>query len=120
VLEADRAVAGMIRAVVVSKALAKQAQDSGLKRVKLTKDEKANLEVVLDADPALRKSIDVSAAFAPRKGQVLRALGREGARGEAVVVLLSAKAPQGYGSLLQLADDGTILGGLTLRVEPST
>ncbi len=116
-LEADRAAAAMIRAIVMSRTLAKQAQDSGLKRVKLTKSEKANLEVVLGANPTLNASVDMSAAFAPRKGQVLRALKRNGTRGDAAVLVLSPKAPQGYGSLLQLADDGTILGGLTLKVD---
>ena len=116
-LEADRAAAAMIRALVLSKALAKQAEAVGLKRVKLTPDDQADIARLVAAKAELKGKLDTSVGYAPREGLMLDAIKLTGARSEPVVVLLDPKARRGYGSLLQRGGDGSVVGGLTFEVE---
>jgi hypothetical protein len=116
-IKADHAGARMIRALVLSKTLAKQAAEAGLKRVKLTPNDEADLARLLAANAELKGKLDTSVGYAPQEGMMLDGIKLTKARSEPIVVLLDAKARHGYGSLLQLGDGGKVMGGLTFQIE---
>jgi photosystem II stability/assembly factor-like uncharacterized protein len=115
-LSADRAASTMVRAIVLSKALARRAKAARLKRVRLSARERADIARTLKARPELRKTLDTAASYALREGVVLDDIPLEANQGEPLVVLLDPEAEHGYGSLMQLADTGIAVGGFTFQI----
>ncbi len=112
----DRAPAGMIRGIVLSKPLAKLAKETGLKSVKLDETEKAELTRLSKQFPALAKILDSSSAYVSTKAGVwLRGFELKPKSPETIVVLVEPQPRHGYWSLTQWGDDNYELGGFTLQ-----
>jgi len=115
-LAADRAGSSMIRSVVLSKRLSALAKKAKVKQVKLSKDDADELAKLMLESPQLKKQLDTKTAFATNDGVWLENVTLKGKTPEPIVILLSSKAPKNRsGSIIQLARDGTVVGGFTLH-----
>ncbi len=115
-IEADRSAIKIVRAVVLSKGLSKQAKAAGVGRAKLSGEEKEELSRLIESNPALKKTLDVNTAYSIQTGPWLDSIKLSGSKPESLVLILEPDPRQGQGSILQKADDGTIVGGYTLEV----
>jgi hypothetical protein len=112
----DRGAVSLIRGIVLSKRLSAVAKRAGVKRLRLKKDDKDELAKLFNATPSLRRRLDVTAAYAPADGAWLENIRLT--RPEAVepIVILVAPSPRTrHGSIVQRADDGTVVAGFTLQ-----
>ena len=114
-LELDRASVRMIRGIVLSKRLAALAQKVKLKAVRLSADDRDELTKLTQASPRLRRQLHVKTAFAARAGAWLERIQLTADKPEPIVLLVDAAARKGYGSIIQRAADGTVVGGFTLQ-----
>jgi photosystem II stability/assembly factor-like uncharacterized protein len=115
-LHADAAASRIVRGMVFSKRLAKLAVKAGLKKVKLTPEDKDDLNRVVAGSSMLKKALNITTAFAPREGPLLDRFSLTAEQPENVVALVNAEAPAGYGSLFQTDAGGELVGGITLQV----
>ncbi|HEY0004695.1 MAG TPA: hypothetical protein VGB17_07760 [Pyrinomonadaceae bacterium] len=117
-LEADRAGASLMRGVVLSKSLSKLARKRGLKESKLTEEDRIEVERIIASAPELKNRLDLTTLFTPVEGAWLESFELKGKTPEALVVLINQEFDNStYGSIIQKADDGTVVGGITLRAE---
>ena len=114
-LEFDQAAKNIVRGVVLSKELAKVARKAKLKRIKLTSEDKDELNKLLATTPALKQKLDTSTAYRLGSDQWLQDIEPDGKGSETLVLLLNPEVHGTHGSIVQKASDGTILGGLTLK-----
>ncbi len=113
-LHADRGAASLLRAIVLGKRLAKLAKQAKWKQVKLTAEDKLELARIVANDPALGKELQTTVGHAPKKGALLEDISL-GSNGDPIVLLVKPDPRTGYGSLLQVDPQGTVLGGITLQ-----
>jgi len=119
-LEFDRGASAVVRAVVLSKELSKAARGAKLATVRLNADDRAELERLIAATPALKGKLDLKSAYALQKGSWLESIKLSAKKPEAVVVLINPKATDSQGSIIQRAADGTVVGGFTFKsVKPT-
>jgi photosystem II stability/assembly factor-like uncharacterized protein len=112
----DRRSSPIVSGIVLSKRLSEIARAQGLKRVRLTQEQRTEIEKIIRLRPALRKQLDASTAYQPAaKGPWLRSLTLDARKPEPIVVLIAPKPRPGKWSLIQWADDGTEVGGFTLQ-----
>jgi len=114
-LHADATGARILHGLVFSKRLAKIARKAGLKTVKLSAEHKDQLARLLNGSPSLKKSLDMTVAFAPREGALLEGFALAANQTEQVVALIDSDAPAGYGSIFQTDAAGELVGGITLQ-----
>ena len=106
----------VLSAVVLSKRLSKLAQHAALKRTKLTGDDRIELTKLLAAAPSLKQKLDTETAFVVPKGKLIESvqLGPESV--EPMIFFINPKVTSGFGSLMQVADSGKVVGGHTFQV----
>jgi photosystem II stability/assembly factor-like uncharacterized protein len=114
-LGGDRAAAAMIRGLVFSKRLSALAKKTQLKRVKLTKEDKDELNKLMKETPSLGKELDATTAYMPRDGIWLENIPLSIKATEPLVVLVDHASRRRYGSIIQWAPDETVVGGFTLQ-----
>jgi photosystem II stability/assembly factor-like uncharacterized protein len=113
-LGVDRGAASMIRGVVLSKRLSALARKAKLKTVKLSQDDKDELAKLMIEKPELKKILDLR-AYAPGDGIWLEKFELTGKEIEPLILLVNPKSRKRLGSVIQTADDGTVVGGFTLQ-----
>jgi photosystem II stability/assembly factor-like uncharacterized protein len=112
-LQIDRALASLLRGVVVGPGLARAAKQARWKRLKLSEADRTEIARLMAREPSLRKALKKFTAFAPPKGPLLQ-LHPVGRAPATLALLVRPHPPAGYGSLVQLDASGQPLGGLTL------
>jgi photosystem II stability/assembly factor-like uncharacterized protein len=114
-LGADRGGARFARGIVLSKHLSELAREAQLTEMEITEDEQADLERLIKDFPDLKEQLDFGAAYKVSGRTVwLKSFELQKATPEPLVVLVNPKVKRGYGSLVQRAEDGTVVGGFTL------
>lgn len=114
----DRAAGTLLRGLVVTKQLARAADEAGLERVALDEEEKAALARLCADDPALERALYTEAAYrAARGGPWLKSVSLATGEPQPLVALVSPRPREGYVSLLQWREDGELAGGYTLQAE---
>jgi hypothetical protein len=113
-LQLDRRSAALIRGVLFSTRMASIAMKAGWKRVRLTREDKLALDRLKTDAPAVVARLRTDVAFAPRPG-LLDSGGPATTQDEPFVVFLQPDPRAGYGSVVQIARDGRVLGGITLQ-----
>lgn len=116
-LEIDRAAVSIQRGVVFGKRRSKLAKKAGLKRVKISEEDKAEIARLVEADPSLRRTLDAGTVYAPRRGALLEGVTFEGRAPKPFVALINPDAASGNCSIIQRSEDGTVLGGFTFKVK---
>lgn len=114
-LGVDRGAVSIIRAVVLSKRLSTLAKKAGLKRVKLSSEDKDELTRIIEETPSLKKQLDMKTAYALRDGNWLEDIQLRGRKSEPLVVLINPRSRKRHGSIIQSADNGTVVGGFTFQ-----
>lgn len=114
-LEADKGASHIVRGVVLSKRLSKLAQKAKLKRVKLTTADKEELNRLIATTPSLKRQLDTMVAYEMRPGLWLEGVSLREEQPETLVALINSRSRHGHGSIVQRGEDGTILGGVTLK-----
>jgi len=99
---------------VLSKRLSKLAKKEKLKQVKLTADDKEELSRLVTSQSSLKKKLDLKVAYRMPPGRWFRGLHFDQNEPEPLVALIHPKASHGHGSIVQRAQDGTVVGGVTL------
>ena len=116
-LEVDRAAVSRLRGLVFSKRLSKMAKKAGLKLLKLSEEDQAEIARIVESDPSLGRTLDVRTVYAPRRGALLEGVTFEGRGPEQLIALLNPNAASGNCSIIQRSEDGTVLGGFTFKVK---
>jgi hypothetical protein len=113
-LELDRASVSMIRGIVLSRRLSALAKKARLKSVRLRADDKDELARLTQAVPGLKRQLDTKKAYRPEPGAWLENIQAKNTA-EPIVVLVDPQSRKRYGSIIQRADDGSVVGGFTLQ-----
>jgi hypothetical protein len=117
VLGPDRRAGGLVRGLVLSKGLAKHAEQLKLPRIKPDEQAYAALKRLVETEPGVRERLVLDAVYAPPRGKLwFDGFELPEEAPEMLVVLLAAKASAGDASLVQYDEDGQVVGGYTLRV----
>ncbi|HUZ00757.1 MAG TPA: hypothetical protein VMU89_10430 [Thermomicrobiaceae bacterium] len=113
----DRTGAAMVSGLVLSKRLSEQAGQSRLKRIDLNEETRAELERLVKESPDLKEALDLSAVYQvpSRGGAMLKGLKLQAERPEPIVVVINPRSRTAEGSIIQWADDGTVVGGFALE-----
>ncbi len=114
-LEADDRASNIVRSVVLSKRLSKVAQKAKMKRVKLTAGDKEELNRLIATSPSLKRQLDLKTAYAIRPGIWLGDVSIKEKQVETLLALINPQPGRGHGSIVQKAEDGTIIGGVTVK-----
>ena len=114
-LELDRASASMIRGIVLSKRLSALAKKARLKSVRLRIEDKDELAKLTAGDRRLKRQLDTTRAYRPQAGAWLENIRLKANGVEPIVMLVDPQPRKRYGSIIQRADDGTVVGGFTLQ-----
>jgi hypothetical protein len=70
--------------------------------------------------PSLKNELERKYAFVPTKGAWLEHLELSDDQSEPLVIFINPKAQSGSASIMQVAEDGTVIGGHTFHsIEPS-
>jgi hypothetical protein len=102
-----------LRAVVLSKRLARLASQRKIKTVQLTAEDKQELARVLATNPSLKKELQTQSAFVVSTGALLERLKLSDNEAEPMLFLINSKVQSGVSSIMQVTDDGVVLGGHT-------
>jgi photosystem II stability/assembly factor-like uncharacterized protein len=113
-LVSAQTVPNVLRVVVLSKRLSKLASQRKAKTVKLTSEEKQELARLLEANPSLKNVLDTKAAFVVANGALFEHLKLEGKQ-EPMVFLVNPKIQSGVASIMQVLEEGTVVGGHTFQ-----
>jgi hypothetical protein len=113
-LVSAQTVPNVLRAVVLSKRLSKLASQRKAKTVKLTSEEKQELARLLEANPSLKNMLDTKAAFVVASGALFEHLKLE-EKEEPMVFLVNPKIHSGVASIMQVLEEGTVVGGHTFQ-----
>ena len=105
----------LLRAVVLSKRLAKLARNKKIKTVEMTEEDKLELARVLETNPSLKNALHTRSAFAVSTGSLFESLKLTKGRLEPMLFLINAKAQSGVSSIMQVTDKKVVLGGLTFQ-----
>ena len=105
----------LVRGFMVSSRLSTVARSMGLRKVKLTEEEEAELSRIMSENPGLREKLNVTAVYAPREEVWLKSVdyGAEGP--EPFIVFVNPNRKGGYGNLIQWDENGRIVGGVALQ-----
>lgn len=114
-LELDRASASMIRGIVLSKRLSALAKKARLKSVRLRTEDKDELAKLTAGGRRLKRQLDTTRAYRPQAGAWLENIRLKANGVEPIVMLVDPQPRKRYGSIIQRADDGTVVGGFTLQ-----
>lgn len=107
---------GSLRGLVLSRRLGRLARAAGLKRLKILEEDRAAIARLVRQSFYLRRELDLTTAWVKaRRGPWLKSIELNPEKAEAIVALVDRKAMSGHTSLVQWADDGTMVGGFTLQ-----
>jgi photosystem II stability/assembly factor-like uncharacterized protein len=112
----DRRSTPIVAGVVLSTRLSETAQAQGAERFPLSDEQQTEVEKIIRRSPALGDALDTSAMYKPTtRGAWLHSLTLDARAPEPIVVLVAARPRLGKWSLVQWAEDGTVVGGFTLQ-----
>ncbi len=107
---------GMLRGLVLSKRLSKLAATAELKRLRIDEEGRAALTRLVRQFPDLKRQLDLTTAWVGgRRGPWLRSVELNPEAPEPVVALVDRKVRGGHTSLVQWAEEDTVVGGFTLQ-----
>jgi photosystem II stability/assembly factor-like uncharacterized protein len=112
----DRGGQQLTRAIVLPKRLEKSARAAGWKIVRMSPDDRLELERAIASDPRL-KSLAKANAWAPAKRASMLSLDVPRGREQPVVLLLEADPGAGRGSVILEDAGGQVIGGMTLHAQ---
>ncbi|MDQ3379559.1 MAG: hypothetical protein M3546_04455 [Actinomycetota bacterium] len=113
----DRRSTPILAGLVLSRHLSELAKAQGEKGVRLTEEQRTELAKLIRLRPDLKEMLDTAVAYQPAaKGPWLRSITLEARKPEPVVALIGPRPRRGKLSLVQWAEDGTVVGGYTLQV----
>jgi photosystem II stability/assembly factor-like uncharacterized protein len=107
----------LLRAVVLSKRLAKLASQQKIKTVELTAEDKQELGRVLEMNPSLKNELQVKSAFVVSTGALFERLRLTDEEVLPMLFLINSRVQSGVSSIMQVTDDGFVLGGLTFQAQ---
>ncbi len=114
-LAVDKGSEAVIRGVLFSRLLSKQARASKLGGALLTAEDGERLKHLVFGNPNLKVKLDLTKAYTT-KGRTVLLEKFELAEGpEQLVLLLDPKAKAGYWSVKQMSEDGRLAGGFTIQ-----
>jgi hypothetical protein len=105
----------LLRAMLLSKRLARVATRNKIKTIEMTAEDKLELARVLETNPSLKDTLHTRSAFAVSTGALFQSLKLTKGRLEPMLFLINAKAPSGVSSIMQVTEDDVVLGGLTFQ-----
>jgi photosystem II stability/assembly factor-like uncharacterized protein len=105
----------VLRAMVLSKRLARMAKNRKLKKVKLSSDDKLELARLCEMTPSLQNELDTRSAFIPARGDLFENLELTDDQSEPLVFFINPKVKSGAASVMQVRADGTVVGGHTFQ-----
>jgi len=105
----------LLRAVILSKRLAKLASQQKLKTVVLTVEDEQELARVLETDPSLKNELQTKSAFVVSTGALFERLKLADGDVEPMLFLINSKVQSGVSSIMQVTDEGLVLGGRTFQ-----
>lgn len=103
----------VLRAVVLSKRLAQLAKKLKIKTIKLSSQDKLEMARLFETTPSLKNDLDTKAAFVLAKGASLDHFELDDGQLEPLVLLINPKVQSGVASIMQVSEDGTVVGGQT-------
>ena len=103
----------VLRAVVLSKRLARLASQQKIKKVQLTAEDKQELARVLATNPSLKNELQTQSAFVVSSGALFERLKLLDNQAEPMLLLINSKVQSGVSSIMQVTDEGLVLGGHT-------
>lgn len=112
----DRTPTSMVSGIVFSRRLSTLAKQSGLPKITITEEHRAELARLALEFPRLKEQLDLETAYrAPRSGAWLSSFTLDAKQPEPIVVLVEPKPRVGQWSILQSDAEGAIVGGYTLE-----
>jgi len=105
----------VLRAVMLSKRLSRLAKKHKLKRTKLTPQDKLELTRLIESMPSLQKKLDLKAVFVPSRGELFEPLRLSPSSSEPLIFFINPKVKSGAASIMQVAEDKTVVGGHTFQ-----
>ena len=106
---------GVLRAVILSKRLARLASQQKIKTVQLTAEDKLELARVLKTNPSLKNELKTQSAFVVSTGAVFERLKLSDKEAEPMLFLINSKVQSGVSSIMQVTEEGLVLGGHTFQ-----
>jgi hypothetical protein len=120
-LVADTAALKTINGVLLPTKFLPLAEQLKLKKVLPTERHLAEVNRLLEFNPKLRERITVDKVFAPpSRGILLKDITINARDPEPLILLLNTKIPVGHSSILQLDDQGQVVGGFTFQMLEET
>jgi hypothetical protein len=116
-LGADAKGVEFIRGIVLTRQLSKLAQKNKIRKYKLNRQDEDDLLSLIRLYPGLEKQLDVGNAYVPTRGVWFKNVPLNAERPEMLIALINPKAKPGSGTLMQLDEEGRIVGGFTIRVQ---
>ena len=106
----------VIRAVILSKRLSKLARQQKHNTTKLSSEERIELAKLFGSSPALEKELDTQFVFIPPQGELLKDVQLRPLQTEPMVLFFSPNVQSGVGSIMQVGEDKTVVGGHTFLI----
>jgi len=106
----------VIRAIILSKRLSKLARQQKHKTTKLSSEERIELAKLFGSNPVLEKDLDTQLVFIPPQGELLEDVRLRPLQTEPMVLLFSPNVQSGVGSIMQVGEDKTVVGGHTFLI----
>ena len=106
----------VVRAVVLSKRLSKLARKQKHKTTKLSSEERIELAKLLRSNTALEKELDTQFVFVPPQGELFKNMHLSRLQTEPIILFFSPNVQSGVGSIMQVGEDKTVVGGHTFLI----
>jgi photosystem II stability/assembly factor-like uncharacterized protein len=106
----------VIRAVMLSKRLAKLARKERLKTTKLSSEDRIELAKLFESDSALKRELETQVVFVPSNGPLFKNVHLRQQQTEPMVLFFSPNVRGGAGSIMQVSEGETVLGGHTFQI----
>jgi photosystem II stability/assembly factor-like uncharacterized protein len=103
----------VLRAVILSKRLAKLASQQKIKKVQLTAEDTQELARALATNPSLKNELQTQSAFVVSTGALFERVKLSDNEAEPMLFLINSKVQSGISSIMQVTDEGLVLGGHT-------
>ncbi len=81
----------------------------------MTAGDKEELNRLIATSPSLKRQLDLKTAYAIRPGIWLGDVSIKEKQVETLLALINPQPGRGHGSIVQKAEDGTIIGGVTVK-----
>lgn len=105
----------LLRAVVLSRRLARLATREKLKTVALTTEDKLEIARVLQSNPSLQTQLQTKSAFQVSSGALFERLQISDDSPEPMLFLINPNVQSGLSSIMQVTEDGQVVGGHTFQ-----